>query len=220
MIDITVKGFAKFMTTANASHRHKVLRDYKFPEPEGQVQAIFYEPARRAIKGYHVSSNGTGILSKAIVDLRLRAKEVAGASRRRLLHNSDAINGYLRHFANPKLGLQPIPRLSLQIGGVQIKASPDLFLSKNGKTKIVKLELTDTQPNDKQAQIITQIVFEACLQSGIQAKPKDVEYWHIRHGQSYKGAKTRTRLKAEIEAACAEIEALWPTIQKSKTRNL
>jgi hypothetical protein len=54
MIKISLKGLAKFMT-ASPSAQRKVLRDYKYPKPEGEAQASFYRDARRDIRRNQVA---------------------------------------------------------------------------------------------------------------------------------------------------------------------
>jgi hypothetical protein len=52
VIKITLKGLANFMAAAPAKQR-KILRDFKYPKPEGVAQAKYYGPARQTISAYH-----------------------------------------------------------------------------------------------------------------------------------------------------------------------
>ena len=61
MIKITAKGLAKYMTSGEARKR-KILRDYKFPDPEGAVQSKYYAEARRVIEDYHGGGNDASII--------------------------------------------------------------------------------------------------------------------------------------------------------------
>ena len=77
MIRITAKGLAKYMTSGEASKR-KILRDYKFPDPEGAVQIKYYAEARAVIEHYHGSGNDPSIIVSAVDDLNTKASREHG----------------------------------------------------------------------------------------------------------------------------------------------
>jgi hypothetical protein len=203
MIKITVKGLAKFMTNGPASQR-KVLRNFKFPKPEGFVQTIYYGEARRAIRDYHSKGNDPATLARAIEDLRVEADRATGQAQTRLEHNIRAVEGYLKHFANRRLTVLETPRLGYSHQNVAVGATPDLFVEEKGREKLIKLELV---------KIILQVMYEAAVSNGIRVRPQDVIYLDASRAVQHKGAKVRARLTREIEAACENIEAMWPGIK-------
>ena len=49
---MSARGLVRFMTSSPAAQR-KVLRDYKYPEPEGVAQASYYRDVMDVIERYH-----------------------------------------------------------------------------------------------------------------------------------------------------------------------
>jgi hypothetical protein len=77
VIRLTAKGLAKYMTSGAASQR-KILRDYKFPDPEGAVQAKYYAEARRVIEQYHTAGNDASVIASAVDHLGTKAAREGG----------------------------------------------------------------------------------------------------------------------------------------------
>lgn len=213
MIKISAKGFAKFMTSG-ASAQRRILRDFKIPIPEGMAQAKYYTPARLAIREYHASGNDPAILVRAVDDLRSDAARARSQRvSTKLDQNIRAIECYMRHFARAQFVVLPSPSLALVRGSVRISASPDLCVTFKGRQKLIKLEFGSAMPKTEVVRIITQLVFEAGTAANLPIGPQDVVYLDVTRGALHKGAKTRTRLSREIEAACKNIEAMWPGIE-------
>jgi hypothetical protein len=212
MIKITVKGLAKFMTKGPVGQR-KVLRDFKFPKPEGFVQSIYYGEARRAIRDYHSKGNSPATLVKAIEDLRAEADRAAGQAQRRLEHNIRAVESYLKHFANRRFRVLQTPRLGYSRQNLYVSATPDLFVEEKGREKLIKLELGADAPDRAMIKIILQVMYEAALSNGVRVRPQDVIYLDASRAVQHRGAKARARVTREIEAACENIEAMWPGIK-------
>lgn len=212
MIRITVKGLAKFMTKGPAGQR-KVLHDFKSPKPEGFVQTVYYGEARQAIREYHSKGNNPATLVKAIEDLRAEADRASGQTQTRLEHNIRAVESYLRHFAHRGFKVLPTPRLEYSHRSVAVSAAPDLFVEEKGREKLIKLELGADAPDRAMVKIILQVMYQAALSNGMSVRPQDVIYLDASRAVQHKGAKVRARLRHEIEAACENIEAMWPGIK-------
>ena len=73
MIQLSLKGLAKFMT-ASAAGQRKVLQQYKFPDDEGQVLAKYYRDARDTIARYHEQKHPESWLLDKASDLLFDAK--------------------------------------------------------------------------------------------------------------------------------------------------
>src|SRR5437879_436062 len=127
MIRISVKGLAKFMTAGPATQR-KVLIDFKFPDPEGGVQASYYSEARSAITEFHESQNDPATIASEVQRLSEKAYQASGRQRTRIEHNIRALRSYLENFGNESFKVLPTPPLSLSHRSVSIGATPDLFV--------------------------------------------------------------------------------------------
>lgn len=212
MIRISVKGLAKFMTAGPATQR-KVLKDFKFPDPEGGVQASYYSEARSAIAEFHGSDNNPATIAAEVQRLSEKAYDASGRQRVRIEHNIRALQSYLENFGHESFRVLPTPSLSLSQRTVSVGATPDLFVRHKGSNKLIKLDLGTKAPDKRLVAIVLQVIYEAARSSGLSLKPKDVLYLDVPRANVHRSAKVRTRLKGEIEAACENIEALWPTIK-------
>ena len=66
---LTTNGVIKYLATTDAAQREKILRDYKYPDPEGDAQGMYYQPARDAIRKYHQHGNDRTVFEEAITTL-------------------------------------------------------------------------------------------------------------------------------------------------------
>jgi hypothetical protein len=212
MIRITSKGLAKFMLGGPATQR-KTLRDFKFPNPEGSAQATYYSPARNAIKRYHGEGNDPSILVHEVDRLRISAGGSTDAQRGRLENNIRALQSYLKNFGQERFQVLPTPRLRFSFRTVVVSATADLHVEDGSTRKLIKLDLSKKAPDPKMVRAILQIMFQAALEGGLGVEPRNVVYLDVDRAAQYKGARVRTRLQAEIEAACRNVEALWPGIK-------
>src|SRR5690348_11526175 len=127
MIRITAKGLAKYMTSGDARKR-TILRDYKFPDPEGAVQAKYYAEARRIIEQYHSGDNDPSIIVSAVDELNAKAAREHGRKHDRLRNNIRALESYLSNFGKRKLTMLPTPDVRFTHGQVVVSAYPDLYV--------------------------------------------------------------------------------------------
>ncbi len=213
MIAISLKGLAKFMT-ASAAQQRKILRDYKYPNEEGHAQAIYYREARDCIRTYHQKKHPQGWLTDTVDKLKDTASILGGASKIRLTHNARAIAQYAASFGTRAFTVLQEAEISLTISGVKVKINPDLHIQDHSQKKVLKLEFSSNPPDARLISIICQCMYEGLLQSGVSARPSSVVYLDVPRGHEHKGARQGARMRREIEAACQNISALWPTIQR------
>jgi hypothetical protein len=77
----------------------------------------------------------------------------------------------------------------------------------------VKLEFAKNEPNPAVVKIVSQLMFEAAIQARLPVKSADVLYIDVARGTAHKGARVGARMGTEIEAACANIAAMWDSIK-------
>ena len=214
MIRITVKGLAKFMRKGPAAQR-VVLRDFKFPrEPEARAQTVYYAEARSGIRDYHASENDASTLVRSVDILRIKADRAVGQKRIRLEHNIRAIERYLHHFSTKRFQILRSPNLTYSHGEVVVSATPDLFVKEGNDEKLIRLDLGADPADEDMIRIVLQVTYEAAVSCGMRIRPSHVVYLDISRGTQHVGAKARTRLSRDIEAACENIEAMWGGIKK------
>jgi hypothetical protein len=211
LIKISVKGLARFMTSADAARR-KTLFDYKHPDPEGKAQAGYYRDATNAIRNFHGLGEPQGWLIRRALSLKSDAVSRDHAIAQRLQQNARAIQQYDAKWRGDRLQVLKIPTLFLQFGDVRVSAYPDLYVRVDSSEKIIKLEFSSKEPNEKLFKIIGQCMFEAATRAGLAISGKDVLVYDVPRGNIFKGARFGSRMVKDIEAACEAISALWERI--------
>lgn len=211
MIRITAKGLAKYMTSGDARKR-KILRDYKFPDPEGAVQSKYYAEARRVIEQYHGGGNDASIIVSAVDELNTKAAREQGRKHDRLRNNIRALESYLSNFGKRKLTILPTPDVKFTHGQVLVSAYPDLYVKDGDRHKIIKLDLGKDHPKPEMIRIVLQVTYAAAQSANLPVLPKDVIYVEVEHGTQHRGVTKRSRLQKDIEAACQTIEDVWPKL--------
>jgi hypothetical protein len=199
------------MTSGDARKR-KILRDYKFPDPEGAVQTKYYAEARRVIEQYHSGGNDVSVIVSAVDELNTKAAREHGRKHDRLRNNIRALESYLSNFGKKKLTVLPTPNVKFTHGQVLVSAYPDLYVKDGDHHKIIKLDLGKAAPNTQMIRIVLQITYAAAQSANLPVSPKDVIYVDVERGTQHSGVTKRARLMRDIEAACQTIEDVWPKL--------
>ena len=211
MIRLTAKGLANYMTSGDARKR-KILRDYKFPDPEGAVQAKYYAEARRIIEQYHKQGNDPAILATDMVQLQAKAARATEKQLDRIRNNIRAVESYLRSFGKKKLTILPAPDIKMTHGQVVVSAYPGLYIKEGDRHKILRLDKGKDVAKPQNIQIVLQVTISATQESNLPVAPRDVIYVQVERGVQHTGSVLRARLKRDIEAACQTIEDIWPKL--------
>jgi len=211
MITIGVKGLAQFIVAGPARQR-KVLKDYKYPSPEGQAQAKFYRDAHSAVREYHKSKRSQSWLLARAQRLDNEAVAAHGKTKMRLKSNARAIREYASAFANRTFTIKPRQGLELTLYGVRVVAEPTLLVRERNRDKLLRIEFAKNLKDTKLFRIMNQFALDAASAVGLTVKSSDVECLHTPTAICHKGARRSSRLSTEIDAACQNIATLWPSI--------
>lgn len=212
MIKIGVKGLAKFMTASSAGQR-KVLRDYKFPDEEGTAQAAYYREARDLVAEFHRHAHPAQWLREKAAVLHSTAAALGGRVATRLRHNSRGLNDYATNFPVKAYEILPERKFYVTFGEIRVSILPELHVREKDRERFLKLEFAKDAPGESTIKIVSQIMFEAALAARIPVTSSDVLYVDVARGKAHKGARVGSRMKTEIEAACANISAMWDSIK-------
>ncbi|HVZ81329.1 MAG TPA: hypothetical protein VHE12_11130 [bacterium] len=210
MIGLTVKGLAKYMDS-NSSKQRKILRDYKYPKPEGVAQTLYYAEARAAIRSFHQRQRDQAWLQGISNQVAAAGNATPGKAGVRLRNNAEVISAYVRYFGDKPLQHQGTSTFKHTHKGVRISLTPDLAGIENKIQKYIFLHLSAEPPTRRLYTIISQLLF---LEVGKHAPVtnRNIEFIDVRRGVIHRVAKMRSRLSHEIEDACDNIEAIWPSI--------
>jgi len=212
MIKISVRGLAKYMTSSPAAQR-KVLRDYKYPdEDEPSAMRLYYKDATDRISAYHGSSHGREWLRAKVSDLTDLARLTPGRAGTRLRHNARALAAYERHFADRHFEIQRQLRLRLAVGDVVITVTPDLHAVERDKPELIKLDFAVEAPKEETVKIVSQVMLEAARGRVPDIRSSSIRYLDVTRGREFKAARAGARTLRDIEAACTNIESIWPSI--------
>jgi hypothetical protein len=213
MIKIGLKGLVKFMTAKPAAQR-KVLRDYKYPKPEGHAQALYYQDAVRAIGRYHRDgSQPLSWLEGEAQRFLSEAQAASGTRRTRLRHNARALNQYGEYFGTRNWIAAPLEKLpALVYGSVQVNVKADLRVLEGNKEWLIKFEFSEKESSVDAVKVMTQLLFESARQRWPGLPSSAVLYVDVAHGTAHKGARLGARVSKDIDAACKNIEAIWDSI--------
>lgn len=216
-IDINVKGLVKFMT-ATPSGQRKVLQDYKFPdEREPGAMRGYYAEAKRIIRSYHANDHAPTWLQERGDRLDLEAANTFERRRvERLRNNARAVRQYAAHFAGRKYVVRPDLKLSLDLGQVRIRVRPDLFVTERSTERLIVVAFPATPMDERDARITTQCVFEAARLKIDGLRASSVVICEVASGTEHRGARVGSRMRADIEAACENICALWGGIARPR----
>jgi hypothetical protein len=213
MIQITVKGLAKFMTSTPAQQR-KVVQDFKYPkQDESAAQQKYYKEARTVITAYHKAGRQPEWLLQRALHLQGLAQQVPNRrTRTRLNHNARAVRAYHQFFRKKQYEVLDRESLHFDSGGVRVKVTPDLRVIENQSEKIIKLEFSVGEPADYLVKIVSQVMYESANRPGAVIPSGSVLYCDVPRGMTYKGARARTRMLGNIRASCETIENIWEAI--------
>jgi hypothetical protein len=213
---ISVKVLADFMLASDA-RRRSIIRDSKFPklkDGKPKPQIVRYSEARAAIRGYHASGNDVNVLLTEIEKLIRKKTEHPEKEPSRIDDNIRAIKAYLAHFAKNAFAVLTTPKPIYVSGGIEVSATPDLFVEESGAKRLIKLDFNQQKPKERAVEIILKVMHEAASLQELGIKPKDVVYLDVSRRTQHTGAKLNKSLKKDIDAALATIQDMWANIKQ------
>lgn len=209
---VSLKGLADFMTSS-AVRQRSILRQYKYPdEDEARAKIIYYREARDRIAAYHRSTHTVTWLGEEASSLAGLAASNVGRTRTRLQHNARGLRAYATHFSGRHFEVLPDITQYLNYGDVTVTVRPDLHVRERSKEKLVKLEFGVEDPPEQLLHIIAQSMFEAAEIGGLCLSSACIICLDVPRGREIRGARAGSRMRNEIQAACANISSIWDTI--------
>ena len=214
MIRLKGKAVAEFMT-ASALEQRKILRAYKYPDaPENRPRIRYYGEARTAIRDFYRQSRPAGWLTNKAQHLRSKAAlEPSGAPR--VENNARAIEHYLQHFSGERLSFQGSIPLAFSVGQVQMDVTPDLYVVKRQRKKLISVEFatgTPSQQHGARFKIVGHMMLEAARHKGLGITKSDVLCYEVATGKMHRISASGVRIMKQIEATCQNIEGIWSTL--------
>lgn len=198
--------------TASPSQQRRILKDYKYPDPEGTAQAAYYRNARNAIQEFHMNGHDADwLVSKA--DALNSQKSGPPARQTRITKNVQALRKYAASFSSRKIQSQAVSDLKYSHAGLSVNVTPDLFgIELDRYSRLVKIQFAKSNDPEKNAKIIGQVMLTAASAAGLTLPSSAMRVWDCQTGEDYKLARVGARMEKDIEAACENIMAIWQGI--------
>ena len=218
---ISVNKLAEFML-AKAGRQRQILRDQKYPT---DFKGMFHKEAAESIATCIASGlENVDVLDKRIAVLDQMECEKMGAQRR-VNANIDALESFKLMLddidlkgADPVLGAQSVPKLTVH--GVAVSVRPEIVLKGIGKSGALagalKLHFPTTFPLSEETagyvSALSQEWSKIHLCDDGTAHGPYCMVLDVGSRKVYAGVKATANRMKDIEAACENIAALWPSI--------
>ena len=221
---ISVNKLGEYIVGRAALHR-TLLRNRKYPDSDFTL-GLFHRESRGAIRDYLAD----GALDATSVESALRALEQQSPTKtgtaRRICSNIKRLTGFLEMLddidlkgAETEVGPNSG---SMKIGNVEVSVRPEVILRGKG-TKgrrlvgALKLQMSGSSPfNAEAAGYVSAAVQEFCRRTLVTGD--EVVYApycqviDVGNRRIHPGVKSTAQRMRDIEAACLNIAALWPSI--------
>ncbi|TGE23571.1 hypothetical protein [Hymenobacter metallicola] len=234
---ISVNKLADYLATPSTTKRRSILREQKFPK-ESEFKTTYYNEAKQPIKKcfttseFELSAVNKMInkLRNEIIDLianppetadqqgkhkiKIQRKESCLEALEIFLDNTTILDQYKEHkFTNN------IYTNWIEINGVKISVEPDIIITghkrKKPYTGAIKLYFSKSNKITKDmGKTISSMLYEHIKEFSNDADNKHCFVYDVINTTIYSASTSYTTKIKEIQAACEDISAIWPTIQR------
>ncbi len=207
---------------SRAARQNQILRNAKFPP---DYITAYYREAGDAIARYLASGMADGALLDNTISALLQKEATNIYETRRIAGNVDAIETFQTLLddidfggADPRLGAQTAPYVSRKNVGISVR--PEVTLHAKAKSGDlvggIKLHFPKTEPLDKEqadyVSALLQVYCEEYLWKEGSPSAKHCLLIDLGSGVVYLGIKSIKQRMKDVENACSQIAAIWPTI--------
>ncbi|MGO4220539.1 hypothetical protein AB4Y64_01545 [Lysobacter sp. TAF61] len=196
---------AQFMRLP-ALDQMRILHDQKYPKQAPQVfRQPFYQVARHGIR--EILEHGAEGLHAA----RGQLQGIGHAPRR--MHCMRVIETFWSSEHSKRglrLGIQK--RFRAELGGVELRLSPDLFAYEGDEERFIYFNFKAEQLDPEVARMTLEIAHWLLEQNGVEVKPQQLEFIDLFTGVLHPGKKRRARTIKLLTDNAKLIESMWPTI--------
>lgn len=196
------------MLSLPAYEQIRILAEQKYPTNNPQSFRVpYYQIALTGIRHYYRDGNDRSCLTAARRDARVLGNQT------RAEHNLRVIN---RFEASPQarrdLTPQPSPRITLLIGRVLLRLSPDLRASEDGDDMCVYYNCRNVAVTPEIGRRTVQIAYHVLSENGVDVRPSDVEYVDFQSGEVYRGRPPTAQTLRILRTNARLISTLWETV--------
>lgn len=211
---ISVKVLADFML-AGSFRQRSIVRNAKYPKlKDGKTkpQIVRYSEARAAVRDFCESGNDPKVFLAAVERLTKKKLEHPDKDASRIEDNIRGIKAYAAYLLKREFKLLPTPHPVYSSSGVDVSATPDLYVEEKAEKKLIKIDFSRQAATDESIEIMLKVMYEAAMAATLGVRPSDILYLDVERRKSYSGKKLNRKLKKEIDAALATIQDMWGSI--------
>src|SRR5260221_1119422 len=215
-IRVSMSCLAEFVTSYGRSPESR-LRPFKFNKRgEGLARSSYYQYALRTIRAYHSQQNDPDVLERDLMEMRTRAdKSTENRERSRFERNISAVEAYRKTYGNRKFKVLPNRRLEYHIGGITVKAQPDLWVEELGTQVLLKIGIA--RHNTSYVDMLLCLLRKAAVNGGCKIRAKNIVYLNVSTQKEMICSGSLTRFNRTFASAAREIASLWPSIAAPDT---
>lgn len=214
MIKLSAKQLAFFIDASPKAQR-RMLEKIKEPAPDVFNPALYYQPARNAIKQFHRQNRPVAWLNRKSESLFNDSAQAQGRAAARLMLNANAMRQYANYYGDRDYDVQENLRMRYSHSGVAVLATPDLFVVDvvaRNRERVIKLDFKIESLESPSIRIVTQVYKQAADLAGLSLSCSDIIYIHVPSGELTSGMRHSVRIQEEIDAACMNIAGMWDSI--------
>jgi hypothetical protein len=209
---LTLNGVIKIMAAKSAADREKIIRDYKFPEPEGKAQGTYYQPARDLIRRYHDAANDPGVVQSGLRSLEAARDGASTAKLAKLDHNIRAIRAYNGQFSNRRFEPLIHRPVTVVVEGVSLSLRPDMLAKEKRSIRALRYAFGKDGADVAEVRVSLNLLHFYARAAGIPVSNPDCQLLIVADGTCKQCTGMMSAFEARLRAAMREVNALWPLI--------
>lgn len=206
---LSFNGVVKVLSASSAKDREDLIRDYKYPEPEGKAKGYYYGIARDTIRKYHAANNDCGVVDTSLEAVQSLYKEANAAKMSKLDNNIRVARAYMRHFGDKKYVPQDAPKIIADCEGVSLRMRPDFLAAEGKRTRIVRYEFSQKGATNDEIQFSLQMLAFYARAAGVEVQNSDCQLLIVADGTVKTLSGVSTRFEPKLKSAMREVRRIW-----------
>lgn len=202
------------VTNASPSTRVRKLQPFKYGDRgEGAGRSAYYKPTIHAVRDYHRNNRDAAVIRQILEKLQ-RVRDDGSAHRNKRTKarlNINALYAYQDIYGNRQFKVQPSHRISVTIGGVTVKAPPDLWVTEGNATVLIKLGVA-RHKSQLYVDLMLHLIRKAAIASGYRVRARNVVYLDVARGKELISSLPLSYFNRTLSSTCRHIAQLWDRV--------
>ena len=210
---LTLNGGVKILAAKSAAEREKIIRDYKFPDPEGKAQGSYYQPVRDLIRRYHEIGNEPRVIQDGLRALEATCSGASTAKLAKLENNIRAIRAYYGQFGTRCFAPLTHRQVIAVVEGVSLSLRPDMLAKEKQRLRVLRYNFRQDGADADEVKFSLNFLHFYAKAAGIPVSNPDCQLLVVADGTCKPCTGLMSAFEARLRAAMREVNALWPLIK-------